>query len=143
MQARALDRLPSWAQLASVDVCEKLAPAVAAAFLLWLVRAQLSSKGTCGIILCSCLSASYELPTVSSTLTCQNTVAGSDNVLHFVQVTHRVRSPWALPAVLLAMPAIFFAILYGPAGSDLAAARAEGWVQNQVRVSAAVRFLQQ
>ena len=31
------------------------------------------------------------------------------------------------------MPALFFAILYGPAHSDLAAARAEGWVQNQVR----------
>lgn len=43
-----------------------------------------------------------------------------------------MRSPWALPAVLLVMPAIFFAILYGPARSDLAAARAAGWVQKQV-----------
>jgi hypothetical protein len=53
------------------------------------------------------------------------------------QVTHRVRSPWALPAILLAMPAAFFAILYGPAHSNLAAARAGGWVQDQVRTSTA------
>lgn len=50
-----------------------------------------------------------------------------------LQVTHKIQSPWALPAVLLAMPALFFAILYGPAHSNLAAARAESWVQNQVR----------
>jgi len=43
-------------------------------------------------------------------------------------VTHRIRSPWALPAVLLMMPAVFFAGLYA-AGSDIDAARAHGWFQ--------------
>ena len=52
------------------------------------------------------------------------------------QVTHKVRSPWALPAALLVMPAIFFAVLFGPLRSDLAAARAAGWVtKNQVNVA--------
>lgn len=75
----------SWAQLASGDVCAKLAPAIAGAAVLWLV-------------------------------------------------THRVRSPWALPAALLVMPAVFFAVLYGPLRSDLPSARAAGWVtQSQVR----------
>jgi len=75
----------SWAQLASGDVCAKLAPAVAGAAVLWLV-------------------------------------------------THRVRSPWALPAALLVMPAVFFVVLYGPLRSNLPSARAAGWVtQSQVR----------
>ena len=46
----------------------------------------------------------------------------------------QVRSPWALPAVLILMPAIFFAILYGALHSDLESARATGWVtKSQVK----------
>ncbi len=47
-------------------------------------------------------------------------------------VTNRVRSPWALPAALLAMPTIFFVVLYS-IGSDISAARDHGWLQAKVR----------
>lgn len=49
----------------------------------------------------------------------------------FWSVTNRIRSPWALPAVLLVMPTAFFAALYA-VGSDVEAARHHGWFQAKV-----------
>ncbi|PRW58410.1 sulfate transporter [Chlorella sorokiniana] len=60
-------------------------------------------------------------------------------VLLITAVLHRVRSPFALPALLLAAPAVFYGVL-AACGWSLADARAAGWVSSPQEGDSAWRF---
>lgn len=54
----------------------------------------------------------------------------------------RARSPWALPAVLVALPAAFYAVLLAT-GTSLAEAQAAGWaLQPQVGAGGCLAVVQ-